>query len=78
MTVKWLLILYCIAFIMLIWHLVVSLSKFGILGVSFSGFHAIPYTYVLPSFGTAAYGATNYGPNGSGGKFHNNKVCFVP
>lgn len=29
--------------------------------------------YMNTPFSYAAYGATNYGPNGSGGKFHNNK-----
>lgn len=45
------------------------------IGVSFSGFHGIPYTYVLPSVATAAYNAMSYGPpNGTGGKFQNAKV----
>lgn len=56
-------------------------SKFcwiWILGVFFSGFHGIPYTYVLPSVPTAAYNSMNYGPNGAGGKFQNNKVQPIP
>ncbi|XP_057979636.1 protein BTR1 isoform X1 [Malania oleifera] len=48
-------------------------SPFSYPGVYFSGFHAIPYTYVLPSVGTAAYSPMNYGPNGAGGKFQSNK-----
>ncbi|KAJ7970505.1 RNA-binding protein Nova-1 [Quillaja saponaria] len=48
-------------------------APFSYPGVSFSGFHGIPYTYVLPSVGTAAYNATSYGSNGAGGKFQNNK-----
>ncbi|RVW97703.1 hypothetical protein CK203_028097 [Vitis vinifera] len=47
-------------------------------GVFFSGFHGIPYTYVLPSVPTAAYNSMNYGPNGAGGKFQNNKVQPIP
>ncbi|CAB4299478.1 unnamed protein product [Prunus armeniaca] len=49
-------------------------APFSYPGVFFSGFHGIPYTYVLPSVATAAYNAMSYGPpNGTGGKFQNNK-----
>ncbi|KAL6328126.1 hypothetical protein AAG906_034269 [Vitis piasezkii] len=48
-------------------------APFSYAGVFFSGFHGIPYTYVLPSVPTAAYNSMNYGPNGAGGKFQNNK-----
>ncbi|PQQ05415.1 protein BTR1 isoform X1 [Prunus yedoensis var. nudiflora] len=49
-------------------------APFSYPGVFFSGFHGIPYTYVLPSVATAAYNAMSYGPpNGNGGKFQNNK-----
>ncbi|KAM2064949.1 hypothetical protein EV1_027767 [Malus domestica] len=49
-------------------------APFSYPGVSFSGFHGIPYTYVLPSVATAAYNAMSYGPpNGTGGKFQNAK-----
>ncbi|XP_047307137.1 protein BTR1-like isoform X1 [Impatiens glandulifera] len=42
-------------------------------GISFAGFHGVPYAFV-PPFGTAAYHGTNYGANGNGGKFQNNKA----
>ncbi|KAK9911678.1 hypothetical protein M0R45_035573 [Rubus argutus] len=53
-------------------------APFSYPGVFFSGFHGIPYTYVLPSVSTAAYNAMSYGPpngppNGAAGKFQNNK-----
>ncbi|KAH7537054.1 hypothetical protein FEM48_Zijuj03G0051500 [Ziziphus jujuba var. spinosa] len=41
--------------------------------VFFSGFHGIPYPYMLPSVATAPYNAMSYGPNGAGGKFQNTK-----
>lgn len=57
-----------------IWFLV-SYLQLDILGVYFSGFHGIPYPYMLPSVATAPYNnAMSYGPNGAGGKFQNNKV----
>ncbi|XP_050385569.1 protein BTR1 isoform X1 [Argentina anserina] len=55
-------------------------APFSYPGVFFSGFHGIPYTYVLPSVSTAAYNAVSYGPpppngppNGAAGKFQDNK-----
>lgn len=33
----------------------------------------MPYTHVLPSVATVAHNSMNYGPNGAGGKFQNNK-----
>ncbi|KAL2943231.1 Protein BTR1 [Bienertia sinuspersici] len=42
------------------------------LGVLFAGFHRVPYPYVHPPAGTAAYNA-NYGPNGIGGRYPSNK-----
>ncbi|KAF7132261.1 hypothetical protein RHSIM_Rhsim09G0145400 [Rhododendron simsii] len=49
-------------------------APFPYAGVSFAGFHGIPSTSVLPSVGTAAaYNAMNYGANGAGVKFQNNK-----
>ncbi|KAI4352658.1 hypothetical protein L6164_006888 [Bauhinia variegata] len=48
-------------------------SPFSYPGVYFSGFHGVPYTYVLPSVATAAYNAMSYRQNGAGGKFQNNK-----
>ncbi|OVA17937.1 K Homology domain [Macleaya cordata] len=48
-------------------------TPFSYAGVNFSGFHGFPYGYLVPSFGTVAYNAINYGPNGAGGKYHNNK-----
>ncbi|XP_042485256.1 protein BTR1-like [Macadamia integrifolia] len=48
-------------------------APFSYAGVNFSGFHGIPYAYVLPSVGTAGYNTINYGPNGAGGKFQNGK-----
>nr|DAD48781.1 TPA_asm: hypothetical protein HUJ06_018718 [Nelumbo nucifera] len=48
-------------------------TPFSYAGVNFSGFHGIPYTYMLPSLGTVAYNAIHFGPNGTGGKFQNNK-----
>ncbi|XP_062155614.1 protein BTR1 isoform X1 [Alnus glutinosa] len=47
-------------------------APFSYPGVFSSGFHGIPYTHVLPSVATAAHNA-NYGSNGAGGKFQNNK-----
>ncbi|KAK9284057.1 hypothetical protein L1049_012317 [Liquidambar formosana] len=47
-------------------------APFSYAGV-FTGFHGIPYTYVLPSVATASHNAVNFGPNGAGGKFQNNK-----
>ncbi|KAJ4971851.1 hypothetical protein NE237_004950 [Protea cynaroides] len=41
--------------------------------VNFSGFHGIPYAYVLPHVGTVAYNTINYGPHDAGGKFQNDK-----
>ncbi|GLT70185.1 hypothetical protein SLA2020_422810 [Shorea laevis] len=48
-------------------------TPFSYAGVFFSGFHGIPYAYVLPSVATAAYNAMNYAPNGAGAKFQNQK-----
>ncbi|KAI8539727.1 hypothetical protein RHMOL_Rhmol09G0205200 [Rhododendron molle] len=49
-------------------------APFPYAGVSYAGFHGIPSTSVLPSVGTAAaYNAMNYGANGAGVKFQNNK-----
>ncbi|KAM7268576.1 hypothetical protein ACFE04_010742 [Oxalis oulophora] len=51
-------------------------TPFTYAGVYFYGFHGIPYPYMLPSVPTAAYNANyamNYGPNGAGHKFQNNK-----
>ncbi|KAF4368033.1 hypothetical protein CsatB_011340 [Cannabis sativa] len=48
-------------------------APFSYPGVFFSGFHGTPYTHVLPSVATASYSLPNYGPNGGGGKFQNNK-----
>ncbi|XP_057471658.1 protein BTR1-like isoform X2 [Actinidia eriantha] len=49
-------------------------APFPYAGVLFAGFHGIPHTFVLPSVGTAAaYNSMNFGPNGAGGKFQNNK-----
>ncbi|GAV87425.1 KH_1 domain-containing protein/KH_3 domain-containing protein [Cephalotus follicularis] len=48
-------------------------TPFSYAGVSFYGFHGIPYAHVLPSVATAVYNAVNYGPNGAGGKYQNNK-----
>ncbi|XP_077226183.1 protein BTR1-like isoform X1 [Tasmannia lanceolata] len=48
-------------------------APFSYSGVNFSGFHGIPIGYVLPSVGTVAYNAVNFGPNGTGGNFQNNK-----
>lgn len=44
-------------------------SPFSYSGVVFSGYHGVPYAYVLPSVPAAAYNATNYRPNGAGKKF---------
>ncbi|XP_050249977.1 protein BTR1 isoform X1 [Quercus robur] len=48
-------------------------APFSYPGVYFSGFHGMPYTHVLPSVATVAHNSMNYGPNGAGGKFQNNK-----
>ncbi|XP_057735521.1 protein BTR1 isoform X1 [Arachis stenosperma] len=49
-------------------------SPFSYPGVYFSGYHGVPYTYVLPSVAPAPYNAANYRPNGAaGGKFQNSK-----
>ncbi|KAG5533114.1 hypothetical protein RHGRI_027369 [Rhododendron griersonianum] len=48
-------------------------APFPYAGVSFAGFHGIPSTSVLPSVGTAAAYNANYGANGAGVKFQNNK-----
>ncbi|XP_068640668.1 protein BTR1-like isoform X2 [Aristolochia californica] len=50
-------------------------APYSYAGVNFSGFHGMPVGYVLPSFGTVAY---NFGPNGAGGKFQNNKGLMSP
>ncbi|KAI9098401.1 hypothetical protein K1719_025026 [Acacia pycnantha] len=43
-------------------------------GVVFSGYHGVPYTYVLPSVpATATHNTTNYRPNGAGKKFQDLK-----
>ncbi|XP_060675637.1 protein BTR1 isoform X3 [Ziziphus jujuba] len=55
-------------------HYVQSMNApFSYPGVFFSGFHGIPYPYMLPSVATAPYNAMSYGPNGAGGKFQNTK-----
>ncbi|KAJ1435809.1 K-like proteiny domain [Sesbania bispinosa] len=48
-------------------------SPFSYPGVYFSGYHGVPYTYVLPSVAPATYNTMNYRPNGAGGKLQNNK-----
>lgn len=49
------------------------------LGVYFSGYQGVPYTYVLPSVAPPAYNAVNYRPNGTaGGKLQNSKVLVFP
>ncbi|KAG6728303.1 hypothetical protein I3842_02G166900 [Carya illinoinensis] len=48
-------------------------TPFSYPGVSFSGFHGTPHTYVLPSVATAPQNTMSYGPNGAGGKFQSNK-----
>lgn len=48
-------------------------APFPYAGVSFAGFHGIPSASVLPSVGTAAAYNANYGANGAGVKFQNNK-----
>ncbi|GAB4836386.1 Protein btr1 [Ancistrocladus abbreviatus] len=48
-------------------------APFSYPGVLFAGFHHVPYPYVLPPAGTAAYNAVSYRPNGVGGKFPNSK-----
>ncbi|KAE8700124.1 Protein BTR1 [Hibiscus syriacus] len=48
-------------------------APFSYAGVFFSGFHGIPYAYVLPSAATATYNSMSYPPNGTGGKFPNQK-----
>ncbi|XP_068645564.1 protein BTR1-like isoform X1 [Aristolochia californica] len=50
-------------------------APYSYAGVNFSGFHGMPVGYALPSFGTVAY---NFGPNGAGGKFQNNKGLMSP
>lgn len=40
-------------------------------GVNFPGLPGNPVGYMIPS---AAYSHANYGPNGVGGKYPNNKV----
>ncbi|KAK7858898.1 protein btr1 [Quercus suber] len=52
-------------------------APFSYPGVYFSGFHGMPYTHVLPSVATVAHNSMNYGPNGAGGKFQNNKIFQV-
>ncbi|XP_039023409.1 protein BTR1-like [Hibiscus syriacus] len=48
-------------------------APFSYEGVFFSGFHGIPYAYVLPYAATATYNSMSYPPNGTGGKFPNQK-----
>ncbi|OMP12662.1 hypothetical protein COLO4_02905 [Corchorus olitorius] len=48
-------------------------APFSYAGIFFSGFHGIPYAYVLPSVATATYNSMSYVPNGGGGKFQNHK-----
>ncbi|XVF23475.1 hypothetical protein REPUB_Repub13aG0042200 [Reevesia pubescens] len=48
-------------------------APFSYAGIFFSGFHGIPYAYVLPSVATATYNSMSYAPNGTGGKFQNHK-----
>ncbi|KAK9124091.1 hypothetical protein Sjap_013693 [Stephania japonica] len=48
-------------------------SPFSYAGVNVSGFPGYPYGYMVPSVGAVPYNAMNYGPNGSGGRFQNNK-----
>lgn len=55
------------------WCFVIIFSfLFELLGLNFSGFYGIPY-----AVGTAAYNTMNYGSNGAGGKFQNNKVQSI-
>ncbi|XP_021897819.1 protein BTR1 isoform X2 [Carica papaya] len=49
-------------------------APYSYAGVFFSGFHGVPYAYVLPSAATAPYNSVNYAPNGAGGKFQNPKA----
>lgn len=48
-------------------------APFTYAGVNFSGFHGVPYGYLVPPVAPLAYNAVGYGPNGGGGKFPNNK-----
>ncbi|XWS75234.1 hypothetical protein CRYUN_Cryun01aG0068200 [Craigia yunnanensis] len=48
-------------------------APFSYAGKFFSGFHGIPYAYVLPSVATATYNSMSYAPTGAGGKFQNHK-----
>ncbi|XP_028783027.1 protein BTR1-like, partial [Neltuma alba] len=48
-------------------------TPFSYPGVVFSGYHGVPYAYVLPSVPAAAYNATTYPPNGAGKKFQDVK-----
>ncbi|XP_022743470.1 protein BTR1 isoform X2 [Durio zibethinus] len=48
-------------------------TPFSYAGIFFSGFHGIPYAYVLPSVATATYNSMSYAANGAGGKFQNHK-----
>lgn len=48
-------------------------APFTYAGVNFSGFHGVPYGYLVPPVAPLAYNAVGYGPNGIGGKFPNNK-----
>ncbi|TYJ36546.1 hypothetical protein E1A91_A05G313700v1 [Gossypium mustelinum] len=48
-------------------------APFSYAGIFFSGFHGIPYAYMLPSVATATYNSMSYAPNGAGVKFPNHK-----
>ncbi|KAF5188745.1 Btr1 [Thalictrum thalictroides] len=48
-------------------------APFTYAGVNFSGFHGVPYGYLVPPVGPVPYNAVGYGPNGTGGKYHNSK-----
>ncbi|XVF75641.1 hypothetical protein PTKIN_Ptkin13bG0203500 [Pterospermum kingtungense] len=48
-------------------------APFSYAGIFFSGFHGIPYAYVLPSVATATYNSISYAANGAGRKFQNHK-----
>ncbi|MBA0808876.1 hypothetical protein Gohar_024579, partial [Gossypium harknessii] len=51
-------------------------APFSYAGIFFSGFHGIPYAYMLPSVATATYNSMSYAPNGAGVKFPNHKKSF--
>ncbi|XP_011622887.1 protein BTR1 isoform X2 [Amborella trichopoda] len=53
-------------------------SPLSYTGVNFSGLHGVPVGYVLPPVGPVAYNLINYGSNGVGGKYKNNKGLIPP